>query len=244
VIDYGDVEWTDTNLDTRVTEDIYQVFKQLATQGVSTLSCGGEHTTTFGVLQGLSEGLEDAAFGLIHIDDHCDTMAMWGSDVINDGCLFRQAALNGYVDPERTVQIGIRGRANFLWEFSHDTGMTVISADEVFDKGTRYVIDKAVEIVGKDKTYLSLDVDGLDSTYMMGTTNPEPFGLLPRQVRDIIHGVYNADIIGADIVELNPNNDPGGYSAHIAAGLFFELLCLLANAGERRTGKCNPTTWA
>jgi arginase family enzyme len=96
--------------------------------------------------------------------------------------------------------------------------------------------------VGKEKTYFSFDVDGLDSNYMMGTTGPEPFGLTPRQVRDIIHGARGLHIIGADMVETNPNRDTDGKSGHVAAALFFELLSLLADA---RTGqmKCGATDW-
>ena len=195
----------------------------------------------FGCLKGLSEAHDDS-FGVIHIDAHCDTMASWGGDVVNDGSIFRQAVLNGFIDPERTVQIGIRGRSNFLWEFSHDSGMTVITADEVFEKGTAYVIDKAREVVGNDKTYFSLDVDGLDSNYMMGTTGPEPFGLNPRQVRDIILGARGLNIIGADMVETNPNRDTDGKSGHLAAALFFELLCLLADVRSQQQS-CGATHW-
>lgn len=243
IIDYGDVEWSSTRLDERVSTDIADVFRELSKAGLFTLNCGGEHTTAYGALKGLSEGQGHEAFGLLHIDAHCDTMAVWGGDRINDGSVFRQAVLDGFIDPERTVQIGIRGRANFLWEFSQDSGMTVITADEVFEKGTAYVIDKASEIIGKDAAYLSLDVDGIDSAYMMGTTGPEPFGLSPRQVREIIHGSRGMNIIGADVVELNPNRDPNGYAAHLAAALLWELLALLCDNRVAQTGKKRPTRW-
>ena len=243
IVDYGDVEWSCTDLATRVSEDIAKVFEDLGKEGIATLSCGGEHTTSYGALKGLATAHDDT-FGLVHIDAHCDTMAVWGGDRINDGSVFRQAVLDGFIDPERTVQIGIRGRANFLWEFSHDVGMTVISADEVFEKGTEYVIDKAREIVGSDKAYFSFDVDGLDSGIMMGTTGPEPFGLTARQARDIIHGVRGLNFIGADLVELNPNRDPNGYCAHLAAAMFFELLSLLADTRVEQKKSTRPTRWA
>ena len=243
IIDYGDIDWSATRLDQRVESDIADSFRTLGLAGVNTLNCGGEHTTTYGVLKGLSEARNGEAFGLVHIDAHCDTMAVWGGDAINDGSVFRQAAINGYIDPERTIQIGIRGRANFLWEFSHDSGMTVISADEVHKKGVEFVIEKIRQVVGDDPAYFSLDVDGLDSAYMMGTTGPEPFGLTPLQVREMIHGSRGLDIMGADMVELNPNRDPNGYSAHLGAALFWELLCLLCDARVRRTGKTHSTHW-
>ena len=241
VIDYGDVEWSATDLQVRL-EDIYQVFLELGKAGCYTLNCGGEHTTTFGALKGLSEAHNDS-FAVIHIDAHSDTMASWGGDKVNDGSVFRQAVLHGFIDPEKTVQIGIRGRSNFLWEFAHDSGMTVIYADEVFEKGTDYVIAKAREIVGDSKTYFSFDVDGLDSNHMMGTTGPEPFGLTPRQVREIIFGARGLHIIGADMVETNPNRDTDGKSSHVAAALFFELLCLLADTRAERE-KTSQTSWS
>ena len=243
VVDYGDVAWSKTDLETRVAQDIAAVFQALGAAGAATLSCGGEHTTAYGTLKGLSAAHDDT-FGLLHVDAHCDTMAVWGGDAINDGSVFRQAVLSGFIDPERTVQIGIRGRAGFLWEFSHDVGMTVITADEVFEKGVPYVIEKAKEVIGNDKAYFSLDVDGIDSAYMMGTTGPEPFGLSPRQVRDIIHGARGFNFIGADLVELNPNRDPNGYSAHLAAALFWELLCLLADVREAQGQSRGATSWA
>lgn len=243
IIDYGDIEWSNTRLDERVSGDIADAFRTLAIADVYTLNCGGEHTTAFGALKGLSEGRDHEAYGLLHIDAHCDTMAVWGGDPINDGSVFRQAALNGYIDPERTVQIGIRGRANFLWEFSQDSGMTVITADEVFEKGVPYVLDRAKEIIGKDPAYLSLDIDGIDSAYVMGTTGPEPFGLSPRQVRSIIQGAYGLNFVGADLVELNPNRDPDGYSAHLGAALLWELLALLADCRVNAKGRHSPTNW-
>jgi arginase family enzyme len=243
IIDYGDVQWSATDLQTRV-EDIAQAFETLGNAGCATLNCGGEHTTAFGALKGLSKAHGDEAFGLIHIDAHCDTMASWGGDIVNDGSVFRQAVLNGFIDPERTVQIGIRGRSNFLWEFSQECGMTIISADEVFEKGTQYVLDKAREIVGtKEKSYFSFDVDGLCSSEMMATTGPEPFGLNPRQVRDIILGCYDFNIIGADMVELNPVRDANDAASNVATGLFWELLCLLSHCRRRMAGHDNPTQW-
>jgi arginase family enzyme len=77
---------------------------------------------------------------------------------------------------------------------------------------------------------------------MMGTTGPEPFGLNPRQVRELILGVRGLNFIGADMVETNPNRDPDGRSGHLAAALFFELLSLLADC-RRERHDCQQTQW-
>jgi arginase family enzyme len=241
IADLGDVEFTATNLGTRVAEDIYGFAAKSVATGAATLSCGGEHTTTFGLLKAHALAHDDS-LSVLHIDAHSDTMATWGGDAVNDGSIFRQAVLNGYIDPQRTIQIGIRGRSNLLWEFAADTGMTVISADEVWERGVADVLAQVREVVGNERTYLSFDVDGLDSSYMMGTTGPEPFGLSPRQVRDLILGARGLNLVGADMVEFNPNRDPNQMGAHVATGLFWELLCLLADTLTRR-GNHQPTEW-
>ena len=44
---------------------------------------------------------------------------------------FRQAVLAGVLDPERTIQIGIRGPAEIFWGFSYESGMTVLHIEDV-----------------------------------------------------------------------------------------------------------------
>ena len=242
VIDYGDIEWSACNVDAMV-DDIYKVFKELAESDITPLACGGEHTITFPIIKALSEAHDNEAFGMIHLDAHCDSMGPLGADVYHDGMIFRLGVLEGYIDPEHSVEIGTRGRATPMWDFSHDAGVTIITADEVYRKGIQYVIDKTREVIGTEPTYFSLDVDVLDSSIMMGTGGMEPFGLTGREVREIILGARTLNIIGADLVELNPYLDQTDRSSHLAAGLFFELLCLLADAREKRMGKQNPTTW-
>jgi agmatinase len=38
--------------------------------------------------------------------------------------------LGRVIDPKRTIQIGIRGAAEWLWDSSCESGMTVIHAEE------------------------------------------------------------------------------------------------------------------
>jgi arginase family enzyme len=50
-------------------------------------------------------------------------------------------------------------------------------------------------------------------------------------------------IVGADLMELSPPNDPTGMSSCLASGIAFEMLCLLAESQARRTGIERPTHW-
>ena len=63
------------------------------------------------------------------------------------------------------------------------------------------------------------------------------------EVRDIIRGVRGMDIVGGDLMELSPPNDPTGKSACLASGIAFAMLCLLAECRAERTGRARPTRW-
>jgi arginase family enzyme len=70
--------------------------------------------------------------------------------------------------------------------------------------------------------YLSIDLDGLDPAYVPGVSHPEPGGLSVREVLTLIHGL-EVPLVGADVVELNPELDQRGLTALVAAKLVKEL---------------------
>ena len=141
---------------------------------------------------------------------------------------FRQAVLDGVLDPERTIQIGIRGSAEMLYEFSYVSGMTVIHAEEVDTMGLAAVIAKARAVIGDGPFYLSFDVDALDPAYTPGTGTPEVGGLTPREAQHILRGLAGLDLIGGDVVEVAPQYDATTVTAQIGAMMAFEIVSLLA----------------
>ena len=120
-------------------EDIEAFYKRLAAAGVSPVSVGGDHSISLPILKALGAG---RPLGLVHIDAHGDTSGPFEGAKFHHGGPFRQAVLAGVLDPERTIQIGIRGGAEYLWEFSYASGMTVIHADEVSGLGIERIIQK------------------------------------------------------------------------------------------------------
>src|SRR3546814_2611706 len=142
----------------------------------------------------------------------------WSSDVCSSdldhtkfhhGGPFRNAVLDGVLDPTRTIQIGIRGSAEYLWEFSFDSGMTVIHAEEVPALGIAKVVEKALAVVGDGPTYVSFDIDGIDPAFAPGTGTPEVGGLTTREVLEILRGLQGLNIIGGDVVEVAPQYEVG-----------------------------------
>ncbi|MDQ0303367.1 agmatinase [Ancylobacter polymorphus] len=227
VADIGDVPFRSRFDLATCHEDIESFVGDLVAAGVAPLSVGGDHSIGLPLLRAVGR---ERPVGMIHIDAHCDTGGSFEGCKFHHGGPFRQAVLDGVLDPRRTIQIGIRGNSEYLWEFSFASGMTVIHAEEVDDLGIRAVIAKAREVVGDGPTYISFDVDALDPAFAPGTGTPEVGGLTSAQALGILRGLSGVQVVGGDVVEVAPQYDPTSNTVQIAAQVLFEILCLTAAA--------------
>ena len=242
IIDWGDVEFEQDsyNLNACI-EHLTNVYSDFKEKNIYPLTIGGEHTITYAILSGLGK---DEPLSVIHLDAHNDTSLMFGGARVSDASIFQLATVEGSIDPERTIQIGMRGRGIYRCEFSYNSGMRVVRAEEFKKLGVEKVVAEAKKIVGKGPVYLTIDTDVFDCSVMPGTTLPEPFGLSGEEVRDIIRGLRGMNIIGVDLMELSPTYDPTGMSACLASGIAFELLCLLAESRSIHVEHNRKTHWA
>ncbi|NEI73634.1 agmatinase [Rhizobium lusitanum] len=224
VADIGDVPFRSRYRLEMSHVDIEKRFNQIVEAGVLPLAVGGDHSITHPILKAVGK---KRPVGMIHIDAHCDTGGAFDQTKFHHGGPFRNAVLDGVLDPARTIQIGIRGSAEYLWEFSYESGMTVIHTEEVSGLGIPAIIEKAKAIVGGGPTYLSFDIDSLDPSFAPGTGTPEMGGLTSREVLEIIRGLKGVNIVGGDVVEVAPQYDATTNTAHAGAQVLFEILSLM-----------------
>jgi len=227
--DVGDVPFRSRYSLEQSLQDIERYYSALKAQGVRPLSVGGDHSITYPILKALGR---DAPVGLVHIDAHCDTMGAYDGSKFHHGGPFRLAVLDGVLDPDRTIQIGIRGSSNMFWEFSHASGMTVIYMEDFMRMGVSAVADRARAVVGDGPTYVSVDVDGFDPAYAPGTGTPEAGGLEAREGLELLRALAGVKIVGADVVEVAPQYDPTTNTSQLAAQLLFEEFALMALGGR------------
>ena len=224
IADIGDVPMQSRYDLGRCHQDIEAFYHRLVAAGVRPLSVGGDHSISSSILKAV--GAKEPV-GLIHIDAHCDTAGPYEGTKFQHGGPFRLAVLDGVVDPKRTIQIGIRGPAEYLWEFSYESGMTVVHAEDVREGNIENIIAKARALVGDGPTYISFDIDSVDPGFAPGTGTPEVGGLSPREVLQILRGLAGLNIVGGDVVEVAPQYDPSTNTAQIAAQVLHTILCLM-----------------
>ena len=103
-------------------EEIAAFYRLVVGAGVVPLSVGGDHSISLPILRAVAGA---RPVGMVHIDAHCDTGDDYLGSRFHHGAPFRRAVEEGLLDPERVIQIGIRGTTNDpdMWGFSTRSGM-------------------------------------------------------------------------------------------------------------------------
>jgi guanidinopropionase len=231
--DLGDVGPNPIDLQDSL-DRIAAFFAELKQRHITPMTAGGDHLVSLPVLRGLAT---DRPLAMIHFDSHTDLFdSYFGGFKYTHGTPFRRAIEEGLLDPKHVVQIGIRGTAyNYDdIEWGESQGVRIIRIEELFDRGITAVMDEACSIVGDRPTYCSFDIDFVDPTYAPGTGTPEIGGPNAFQAQQVIRALRGVDLVGADLVEVSPPFDPSGGTAWLGVSLIFELMCVLAEAVDRR----------
>ena len=228
IADLGDVSFSHRYDLEKQVEEIESFYQKIIEKNIFPISAGGDHSISYPILRAIGK---HEPVGMVHVDAHTDTWGeIWGSKFTH-GAPFKLAVEAGVLDPKRTIQIGIRGGQNFMEgiEFSQDQGMRVVFMDEFSSLGVDKVIEEARKVVGDGRTYISVDVDGLDPVYAPGTGTPEVGGITTLEAQQLLRGLKGLNLIGGDVVEVAPPFDNTGNTALVGATMMFEILSLIAD---------------
>ena len=216
LIDYGDVPILPTSTATNM-RMIHDTFKKIIESDVFPVGFGGDHSITFPILEAF-----DVDFDIVHFDTHLDF-----TDTVAD-VKFSHASPIKRASSLKTVnaitQVGIRGftdrRANYDEAMKY--GSKIITASNIFENGIKWTLE---EIGEAENIYVTIDIDALDISVVPGTGTPEPGGLNYLQMRELLQNLPNkGNIIGFDIVEVNPLYDAGNMTSQVASRLGIDFL--------------------
>ena len=231
--DYGDTPVYPAELEKSIAA-IEEFVRPIVAAGTVPLAIGGDHTVSLPLLRAAAAAHDELA--LVHFDAHTDTQdEVFGSKVCH-GTPFRRALEEGLLDPQHSIQVGMRGSTVRATEIddSRALGFEVIEAPEMFALGAMGVIERILARVNKRKAYLTFDVDFLDPAYAPGTGTPEVGGPASHEALAMLRGLGAIPFVGFDVVEVLPACDPAQITALVAANVIFECISLLAV--RRRAG--------
>jgi arginase len=207
--------WTDAG-DIRLSKmpaaftEISQAISSFVEKGDKVISFGGDHSITYPIIKSFAK--KYGKLNILHIDAHGDLYDEFNGNRFSHACPFARIMEEKLAS--RLFQVGIRTFTTHQREQAKQFNVECIEMKDWRE---------GIDLVFDGPLYISLDLDGLDPAYAPGVSHHEPGGFSTRQVLDVIQRV-SGKLVGADIVELNPDRDINDMTAMVAAKCCKELI--------------------
>jgi agmatinase len=213
VADYGDAPIDILSVE-RSMEPVRRLVREIAETGAIPVVVGGDHSLEYPNVAGVTDVYGKGAVGVIHFDAHFDAGDPVNGHRISHAQPVRRLIEEGHVAGRNYIQVGLRGywpgEEGFTWMRENEFRYHTMAEIERYgwDTVMRRVLAEALD--GPEYLYISFDIDVLDPAFTPGTGTPEPGGLMPREVFPLLRSLCaENNVIGFDLVELNPLVDPG-----------------------------------
>ncbi len=175
------------------------------------ITLGGDHSISYPVLQAFHE--KYGPLKIVHFDAHGDLYEDFEGDPHSHACPFARVLEEGLCT--ELLQVGLRTLTPSQRNMAVKYGVQQLEMRNL-----------PKQLPGWDgPIYISLDIDVLDPAFAPGVSHHEPGGMSTRELLDYLHQLKNP-ILGADLVEYNPDRDQDGVTAMVAAKLLKELIAL------------------
>lgn len=205
--DAGDVPLGTSAVDART--KIEEAIRTLLDAGGRPIALGGDHSVTYPIVRAVR--WFHPQLSILHFDAHPDLYPEFEGDRYSHACPFARIMEERLAD--RLVQVGIRTSTAVQRAEAERYGVEVIDM-------RAWVAGRRPEL--RAPVYVSIDIDAFDPAFAPGVSHREPGGLTVREVLAVLHGL-TVPLVGADIVEFNPAQDPSGMTATLCAKLVKEV---------------------
>ena len=190
---------------------------------------GGDHSVTIPVFHAFSETVP-GPLGYLHLDAHLDLMPSFEGRTWSHACTARRVLEAASISPEHAAFVGIRSWLGEEIAFLRDhPEIQVLTAPAIAEGDMTSLVTSALKpLRNAASVYVTVDIDVLDPAFAPGTGTPEADGLSYAQLKKILWGIAKkSQIVGFDLVEVNPSLDPSGRTPLFAAQLCVEFLAAI-----------------
>jgi len=181
---------------------IPEVTDRLVSSNKLPVIMGGEHTVTYYSLRSLA----NIKPIVIHFDAHRDMKPEYNGMKICHTTPFYHLISEGHIPGVNIIQIGIRQTDKQENKLAEENGVVTFDAWEIH-RDIDNVLNYLKSATLNKKLYISFDIDVYDIPYVPCTGTPEPFGLNPFEILEIIKSIdKSSKLVGIDIVEVGLRN--------------------------------------
>ena len=198
---------------------VRQLTSAILEKGALPVALGGDHSVSYPVVSAFGAF---APLTIVLIDAHLDYRDLSLGLRYTNNSPFRRISELDFV--ERIITVGVRGIKSTDLEYREAiaAGHLVYSNYAVFERGVEEIVN---ELPNLGSYYVSIDIDGLDPSIAPGTESPEAEGLTFTQVKQFLQRIATkGNMVGLDLVEVNPYLDHAELTQHMAAQLLIETV--------------------
>ncbi|MEX0289455.1 MAG: agmatinase [Flavobacteriaceae bacterium] len=198
--------------------DIEKVTSSNLNEKLALVSLGGDHSISYPILKAFYK--THGPVDILHLDAHSDLYDVFEDDKYSHACPFARIMEEGLASS--LYQLGIRTLNKHQKDQAKKFGVEIMEM-------RHFRLEDLPTF--KNPLYLSVDMDALDPAYAPGVSHHEPGGLSTRDVLHIIQGL-DVPILGADIVEYNPDRDVNSMTAMVCAKILKEIAAKMLGNGK------------
>ena len=219
--DCGDVDVAYYDIE-RNRKIITQTVKKILKAGTFPVVIGGDHSITYPCICAFEDF---KSLDIIQIDAHLDWIDEVDGIRYANGSPMRRSMELDFTN--KMVQLGIRciRSREIDYNFAKSQGSQIFTRQDIRQKGVDEIVEKLFPL---GNVYVSIDIDGLDPSIAPGTGSPTVDGLLYYEVINLLKGITKkSNVVGFDIVEVNPMVDLSGQTCLLATTLILEFLGMI-----------------
>ena len=194
----------------KMVEAVHKTTKNYLKQDKFVTLFGGEHSVSIGSIRAFNETFEDLT--VVQLDAHADLRPEYEGSTCNHACAVHEASKK-----TNLIQVGIRSMD--VSELDHMDENQVYFAHDLYEDWMDDAIGQMTPNV-----FITIDLDVFDPSIMPSTGTPEPGGMFWYETLEFIRLMFKKkNVVGFDIVELNPNEKEKS-SDFLAAKLYYKML--------------------
>ncbi|NLZ28670.1 MAG: agmatinase, partial [Firmicutes bacterium] len=95
---------------------------------------------------------------------------------------------------------------------------------------------RTIRELGDRPVYVTIDIDVVDPAYAPGTGTPEPGGITSACLFRALALIRDLNLVGFDLVEVNPAYDHGQITAILGAKIIREAILILERGRNHADG--------
>ncbi len=182
---------------------------------------GGEHLVTYPIVKALRDEIDLVVVFDAHGDLRDDYL----------GVKYSHATVNRRIVEElnkRVLIIGGRAFSREEIDFIKNSNEVDVIPPPLHSDWSK-VLNMIRRATKNRSVYISIDMDAIDPGYAPGVSNPEPLGLTPSELLNILREIVysSGSIRGFDIVEVNPLRDVNNVTSILAGKIVIEFYGLI-----------------